>query len=564
MIRSQITLIERKRTASGFRGLYNHRAVEHFQEPFTPAETAVLARFFTNVDRPVFGLINLPEVVKGALFARYSRSSKSVRRLFLDEFVANPETGIETIAARLDGDDPLVNLKRAEQLYDRVFFEFGDDSVAQLGGVHLAVEQASNVLTKVLEWGRLASYLEQSTRYIYFDAKLGDRFRYQVPPEIVGSRIAVEYTTYMDSLFDTYSDVVATMTEHFAERFPQQEGDSNFVWKSTIRAKACDTARGLLPASTLSNVGIYGSGQAYEMALLRMQAHPLAEVREYGVMMLEELRKMIPSFLRRVDLPDRGVLASSYQAAITQEMRDIATGLATEPEPRNSVTLTDWDPDAETKLVAAALYSASDLPDGQLNAIAGRLPGEERARIIAAYVGDRNNRRQKPGRGMERTSYRFDILCDYGAFRDLQRHRMLTVEWQPLSARLGYDTPTDLGEVEPSLVGRWQETMERAGVFYEKVREALGIDVAQYVVPFAFNVRFVMQMNAREAVHLIELRTQPAGHRGYRRVCQEMHRQIAEVAGHRLIADAMRFVDYSDADLERLESERKAEKKRST
>jgi thymidylate synthase ThyX len=542
--------------------LYNHWTVEHFRESFTAAETDVLLRFFTNVDRPVFGLINLPEVVKGALFARYSRSSKSVRRLFLDEFLANPETGIETIAGQLEGDDPLVNLRNAEQLYDRVFFEFGDDSVAQLGGVHLAVEQASNVLTKVLEWGRLAAYLEQSTRYIYYDGKLGDRYRYQIPPEIAGSPLAAEYTDYMDWLFDTYSKVVATMTEFFAERFPRQEGDSNFVWKSTIRAKACDTARGLLPASTLSNVGIYGTGQAYEMSLIRMQAHPLAEVRAYGVMMLDELRKMIPSFLTRVDLPDRGVLASDYQARIAREMREIAAGLSAEPEPRSLLTLTDWDPQAETKLVAAALYSAGDLPDDQLRAIAARMSGEERARIIAAYVGERSNRRHKPGRGMERSSYRFDILCDYGAFRDLQRHRMLTLEWQPLSARLGYDTPTELAQVKPPLGGLWNEAMERSSVFYEKVRDGLGLDVAQYVVPFAFNVRFIMQMNAREAFHLIELRSQPAGHRGYRAVAQEMHRQIREVAGHHLIADAMEFVDYRDPDLERLESERRAEERR--
>ena len=538
--------------------------MEHFRESFTPAEIAVLSRFFTNVDRPVFGLVNLPEVVKGALFARYSRSSKSVRRLFLDEFMANPETGIETIASQLAEDDPLVNLRRAEQLYDRVFFEYGDDSVAQLGGVHLAVEQASNVLTKVLEWGRLAAYLEQSTRYIYYDSKLGDRYRYQTPPEIADSPLAGEYVEYMDWLFDRYSNVVAIMTDYFAERFPQQDGDSNFVWKSTIRAKACDTARGLLPASTLSNVGIFGTGQAYEMALLRMQAHPLGEVRSYGQMMLEELRKMIPSFLKRVDLPDRGVLTSDYQSAVAATMRDLAIGLDAEPEPRDLVTLTDWDPDAETKLVAAALYAASDLPDGQLAAIAQRMSSEEKAKIIAAYVGDRSNRRHKPGRGMERSYYRFDILCDYGGFRDLQRHRLLTLEWQSLSTRLGYDVPAELTEVTPSLLGKWNEAMERAGTFYEKVRGSLGIDVAPYVVPFAFNVRFVMQMNAREAFHLIELRTQPSGHRSYRQVCQDMHRQIREVAGHHLIANAMRFVDYSDPDLERLESERRAEERRST
>ncbi len=243
-------------------------------------------------------------------------------------------------------------------------------------------------------------------------------------------------------------------------------------------------------------------------------------------------------------------------------MREIAASLQEAPEERTTVTLTEFDPEAETKLVAAALYAVSDLPDDQLASIAARLSSEERARIIAAYVGERGNRRHKPGRGLERTSYRFDILCDYGAFRDLQRHRMLTLEWQPLSARLGYDTPAELAQVEPSLAKTWQTAMERAADFYEKIRPEFGIDVAQYVVPFAFNVRFVMQMNAREAFHLIELRTQPAGHRGYRIVCQEMHRQIREVAGHHQIADAMGFVDYSDTDLERLESERRAEGRR--
>lgn len=536
------------------------RVVDYYREPFTAAETAVLSRFFTNTDEPVYALINLPEVVKGALFARYSRSPKSVRRLFLDEFVADPDTGIETIATHLEGDDPLVNLKRAEELYDRVFFEYGDDSVAQLGGVHLAAEQASNLLTKVLEWGRLAAYLEQSTRYIFYDVRLGDRYRYLVPPEIESSPVARAYVGYMEWLFDTYSELVAAMKLHFEQRFPKQEGDSNFVWQSTIRAKACDTVRGLLPAATLSNVGIYATGQAYEMAMVRMQAHPLQEVRDYGEMMLRELRKVIPSFVRRVDLPDRGRQWSAYLAEVAAAMGGLGAELDAVPETRSLVTLVDWDPDAETKLVAAALYPVTELPDDQLLTIAAAMSPEERARVIAAYVGDRTNRRHKPGRAMERSYYRFDVLCDYGAFRDLQRHRMLTLEWQRLSTRHGHDTPPELAEV--GLAGRWEAAMTRAGEFYEQIAAGLGGDVAQYVVPFAFNIRFVMEMNARQAFHLIELRSQPAGHPGYRRVCHEMHRAIREVAGHHLIADAMRYVDYTGVELERLEGERRAEHKR--
>ncbi|MFV1962294.1 MAG: FAD-dependent thymidylate synthase, partial [Acidimicrobiia bacterium] len=192
----------------------------YYSESFTEDETAVLSRFFTNTDRPVFGLVNLPEVVKGALFARYSRSSKSLRRLFLDEFVSDPETGIDALAISLD-DDPRVATKKAEQLYTRIFFDYGDDSVAQLGGAHLACEQASNLLTKVLEWGRLAAYLEQSTRYIKYDVKLGDRYRYLVPDEIAASPFGDRYLAHMERVFDTYSQMVAQMTSVFEEQHPR-------------------------------------------------------------------------------------------------------------------------------------------------------------------------------------------------------------------------------------------------------------------------------------------------------------------------------------------------------
>jgi thymidylate synthase ThyX len=532
--------------------------VDYYREPFTPAEETILRRFFTNTDRPVFALVNLPEVVKGALFARYSRSSKSVRRLFLDEFVADPETGIEAIAGRLS-EGGLVDLAKAERLYERVFFDYGDDSVAQLGGTHLACEQASNVLTKVLEWGRIASYLEQSTRYIEYDVRLGDRYRYLVPPEIEASSLAGEYRRFMEDLFGTYAGLVAAMKGFYEQRFPRQPSDSPGVWKSTIRAKACDAARGLLPASTLSNVGIYASGQAYEMALVRMQAHPLSEVRAYGAMMLEELRKVIPSFLTRVDRPDRGGRWSEYLASVRGRLEELAAGLPA-PDPAPAVTLTDWDPEAETKLAAAALYAVSELPDAQLLELARRLTPEERRRVIDGLVGERENRRHKPGRAMERTAYRFDVVCDFGAFRDLQRHRMMTIEWQRLTARLGHDTPDDV--VEAGHGPAWRSAMERAGELSEAIRAALGADVAQYAVPFAANIRFVVEMNARQAFHLLELRTQPAGHPAYRRVCAEMHRQIAEVAGHRAIAGAMRYVDHSDVELERLDAERRAEARR--
>ncbi len=272
----------------------------YVSEEFTPAEGDVLRRYFTNLDGPVFALVNLPEVVKGALFARYSRSPKSLRRLFLDEFVG--ELDIEGDASV----DATIGLQRAEELYDRVFFEYGDDSVAQLGGVHLACEQASNLLTKVLEWGRLMSYLEQSTRYIAYDGRVGGRYRYYRDPAVLGSSLGLRYVGDLDRVFDTYAEMAGVMVDWFRNRFPKEPGTSDFVHRQAVKAKALDSVRGLLPAASLSNVGIYGSGQGYEALLLRMRAHPLPEARSYADLMLTELRKVIPSFLKRVDATDRG------------------------------------------------------------------------------------------------------------------------------------------------------------------------------------------------------------------------------------------------------------------
>src|SRR6266567_4773389 len=287
-------------------------------EEFTREEQAALAPYFTNLDGPVFALVNLPEVVKGALFARYSRTPKSLRRLFLDEFVGELDTtGDVTI-------DATVGLKRAEDLYNRVFFEYGDDSVAQLGGVHLACEQSSNLLTKILEWGRLMAYLEQSTRYIEYDKKLDGRFRYYRDTAVLASREhAWRYIADMDAQFTTYTEMLPRITDWARERYPKEPGDSDFVYKQTIKAKACDAIRGVLPAATLSNVGIYGTGQGYEALLLRMRSHPLPEARSYAAMMLEELRKVIPSFLTRVDREDRGIAWSAYLAETRHSSREL-------------------------------------------------------------------------------------------------------------------------------------------------------------------------------------------------------------------------------------------------
>ena len=525
-------------------------------ERFTPDEETILRRYVTNLDLPVFALVNLPEVVKGALFARYSRSAKSLRRLFLDEFVGDLDiSGDATI-------DATVGLRRAEELYDRVFLEYGDDSVAQLGGVHLACEQASNLLTKVLEWGRLMSYLEQSTRYIAYDSRLANgRYRYFRDPAVLESHLGARYVGDLDRMFDTYGELLPLMQAWFAERYPKEPADSDFVYRQSIKAKAFDALRGLLPAAATSNVGIYGTGQAYEALLLRMRAHPLPEARSYAELMLTELRKVIPSFLKRVDLPDRGGAWSAYLEKNHSVMNDVADALFAneEPEPRPMVTLVDFDPDAEDKLVAAMLYPHTSLPEDQVMRRVKQLSAEEKRAVMLAYAGERTNRRHRPARGLERTMYRFDVLSDYGAFRDLQRHRMLTIEWQDLGSRHGYVLPEAVGEA--GLAGRFDESMARSAELHDALAPVFPAQ-AGYAVALAYRVRYMMQLNAREAMHMLELRTSPQGHPEYRRVCQEMHRLIAEQAGHRVVADLMRFVDHGTYDLERLESERRAEARR--
>jgi thymidylate synthase ThyX len=524
-------------------------------EEFSDDEKRLLRPYFTNLDEPVFALTNLPEVVKGALFARYSRSDKSLRRLFLDEFVADLDlTGDLTV-------DATVGLKRAEQLYERVFLEYGDDSVAQLGGVHLACEQASNLLTKILEWGRLMAYLEQSTRYIPYDSRLSGRYRYWRDPEVCESRLGARYVADMDKLFDTYRAMLPTIADWARERYPKQPSDSDFVYKQTIRAKACDAVRGVLPAATLSNVGIYGTGQGYEALLLRMRAHPLPEARSYADKMLEELRKVIPSFLVRVDRPERGGAWVNYLTRTREDTAAVVEEMfaGEETKPANEVTLIDFDPDGELKVLAAMCYPHTNLPEQQVIDRVARMSQAERVALMRAYVGDRTNRRHKPGRAFERTAYRFDVLGDYGAFRDLQRHRMLTIEWQPLSPRHGYDVPEPV--TEAGLVDSFDGAMARSAALYDALLPTFP-QQASYAVSLAFRVRYSMQMNAREAMHLCELRSSPQGHVSYRRVAQEMHRLIAEQAGHHAIAEAMSYVDHATYELERLGAERAAEERR--
>jgi thymidylate synthase ThyX len=518
-------------------------------EAFTEEERALLAPHFTNLDRPVFALTNLPETVKGALFARYSRWAGTLRRLYLDEFAAEMP-GAERPFDGAEGE-------RAAGLYERIFVGFGDDSIAQVGGAHLGCEWVSNILTKVLQRGRLAAYLEQSTRYIAYDQPVepGGAYRYYAD-----SDLGPEYGATMDSLFRDYSSGLEQVLAWAEDRWPRGD-EPERAWRSSIRAKALDLMRGLLPASTLSHVGIFASGQAYEQLLLRLFASPLPEARAFGEMILAELQQVIPSFVARVERPDRGGEWIAYlsERRETTERAVARLGLdRREPADVPSVELVHVD-GSEAGLLAASLYESSGASDAEIRGRVEALDPIERAELIGELVGERANRRHRPGRGWEAIRYRFEIVSDYGGFRDLQRHRMLTCQWQRLGPDLGAGVPE---EVEDAGAGdAYRHGLEASRAEFDRLEAAGLAEAAPYALCLGYRIRYVLDLNAREAMHLCELRSGREGHPTYRAVAQAMHERIAGV--HPAVAAAMTHVDSStEPRLERILSEIRAHRKR--
>jgi thymidylate synthase ThyX len=525
-------------------------AVRYPVEDFTAEERALLAPHFTNLDRPVFALVNLPETVKGALFARYSRYSGTVRRLYLDEFAADASAG----GRPFDDDEGA----RAARLYESVFLGYGDDSIAQLGGAHVACEWVSNVLTKALQRGRIASYLEQSTRYIPYDREMpGGGYRYYGDAEL-----GPEFAAAMDEVFAIYSRSLEQVEAWAADRWPRGDGEPEGAWQRSIRAKALDLLRGLLPAATLSHVGIYASGQAYEQLVLRLMASPLPEAREYGGMVLRELQQVIPSFVSRVERPDRGGAWVSYLQARREKTERWVSRLGLDRrgsgEDTPSVELVHVD-GSEEDLLAACLFEAANVPETEVLARIDVLDRAERAELLGAMAGERSNRRHRPGRGFEALRYRFEIVSDYGAFRDLQRHRMLTCQWQRLGPDLGAGVPDEV--VEAGAGGEFERALEISRAEYERLHEAGLREQAPYALSLAYRIRYTLDLNAREAMHLIELRSGREGHPTYRAVAQAMHERIA--AMHPGVAAAMSHVDTSqEARLERIMSEIRTHRKK--
>jgi thymidylate synthase ThyX len=527
--------------------------VDYPVETFTPEERARLAPHVTNLDRPVFALVGLPETVKGALFARYSRYQGTLRRLFLDEFADSLPAG--TPAAAGDGAEGA----RAAQLYERIFLGYGDDSVAQLGGAHVAAEWVSNVLTKVLQRPRLAAYLEQSTRYIAYDAQMpGGGHRYYRDPSL-----GPGYAAAMDELFAIYSGSLPRVAAWVDEAFPPPDGEPTAAHRRAVQAKSLDLLRGLLPAASLSHMGIYASGQTYEQLILHLLAHPLPEAREYGRMILDAIQAVMPSFVARVERPDRGgrwidYLHERERAAERWVARLGLDRRTASADAGPSVRLLHVDGDEEL-LLAALLFEAAGVDEETARLRLAALASAERAELLADLVGARENRRHRPGRGFEALRYRFEIVADYGAFRDLQRHRLLTVQWQQLTPDLGADVPEEV--VAAGCGDDYRRALEVSRGAWQELADAGRVREASYALCLGYRIRFVLDLNAREAMQLIELRSGREGHPSYRAVAHEMHRQIGLV--HPAVAAAMTHVDgEAEPRLERILSEMRTERRR--
>lgn len=495
-----------------------------------------LEKYLTNVNGDVYAFTGtLDPVTVAAAMARLSRRGDDMRVTLLDEFIDK--------------------VGKDEQLLHRVITAYGDDSVQQLVGIHVVVENASNLLTKKLEWGRLASYLEQSTRYIYFDQK-DSRGKYKYfTPENLDAETKQHYNSKIDRVFDIYSELVHALTDYIQKESSVSKEEQDGAWRAATRAQACDAARPILPVATKSTVGIFASGQAIESLIMHLMSDVSVEARSIGQQILDESRKVIPAFLERADKPDRGGAAIAYRAETKESIEKLtsanlpAHSVAFEP-----ATLIEANMRNELDLVPFMLYEASSLSLEELQREVSQWPVERKIEAFERYMGERLNRRHKPGRALEHLHYTWDIVCDYGIFRDLQRHRMVDgIEWQALTPRYGYDIPALVEEA--GLSELFEKAFDTSVGLYNFLQKQGYVDEAQYATLLGQRMRWKVTYNARQAFHLHELRTTPQGHPGYRKLINMMHERIGEV--HPMLTKAMRFVNSDeDPELTRLAAER--------
>src|ERR687886_355078 len=539
---------------------------EHFHDDFSDQDRSILRSHFSNTDRAVFAIITPRQVDRGALMSRYSRSDKTMRRIFLDEFMKDP--------------------KRGEEFYKRILLEYGDDSVAELGEAQIGIEWISNIAAKKIEDHRIGlSYLEKSSRYVAFDQKIDGDYKYHREERIMASPYADQYLQACDHAFDLYSNNIQLMQKFISEKEPIDQFsffDSNLkrettygdlksdkdiesakrIYKSVIKAKSLDILRGLLPASTLTNLGITGNGRAFEYLLSTLYASSLRETKKLADQMYHELNLIIPAFVGRANDKHGKALQSYFENTRTAIYNIAQNHIKNIKQQENlqyvKLLYFENNFEAEVKVVSAILYEHAQ---GQsLEAITQytrSMTPQERHKIIQEYTKFRTNRRHRPGRAFEMIEYTFELFTNFGMFRDMHRHRILTLERQLLSTRHGYDIPPEI--ISLGIVKDFKDCMYKCKEVYDMISKKYPIE-AQYVVNFAYKYPFFIKLNLREACHMIELRTIPQGHPDYRKVCQRMYKQIRRA--HPILAKGIKFVDLRTYELERFYAEKNVEKKR--
>lgn len=537
------------------------------QEAFSDSQRKILEQFVTSTESNVFCLRNLPEVIKGALFSRYSRSTLGLRSLLLKEFICNEEESAFQKIVRGRGvndedeeEDQLLAIKRAQSFYDRILDGYGDDSIGELGGAHLAIENVSMIATKVIQDCRIGgSPLEKSTRYVYFDQKIDGEYQFYREPVLMCSAYRDQYVEMCNRLFETYSALVPPTTAMVEAQTPQNPDVSKAAYKASVRAKVLDLLRGLLPASTLTNMGVYGNGRFFETMIHKLRCSRLQELQDIGAGSFEELTKVIPSFVRRSEASHRHHKAfAEYLSAMDEERCAITRQHAHFPERHEEpgVRLVEHSPYGVRDVASAMLYEYCDKGLPELKSHCAGLSQEELARILDAGCSYRNNRRHKSPRALEHATFTFEIMADYGIYRDLQRHRIQTQERQLLTCHYGYTMPHELKGTE--MEGPYCQAMEAAKEVYDLIAPELP-EEAQYVVPMGYYIRWYFHINLRALQWLCELRSAPAGHPNYRYVAQTMAREVCRVQPE--FERFLRFVDYDGHELGRLSQEqRKVEK----
>jgi len=531
---------------------------------FSIKEKKILSDHFSNTDENVFAIITPRQVDRGALMSRYSRTNKSMRRIFLDEF--------------------LKNKNRGEEFYNRVLLEYGDDSVAELGEAQIAIEGLSNIAVKKIEDRRIGlSYLEKSSRYVAWNKKEKGKYKFYRDSEIIKSRFSDMYEQTCNFSFDIYSKNIEPMINYVREKYTiekysfkdstdgkeklfsklKNEEDvksANMIYKGSTKAKALDILRGLLPASTLTNVGITGNGRAFEYLLTVLGSSELKEERDLALKIKKELDSTIKSFVRRAD-DKYGKAFQKYLRDIKNKSKSITTK-EIKPEPTTGVITNLVDHESEKtamdKIITSIIYEQS--PSTSYQNILQQVKNfskEKKIKIINEFTKLRTNRRHKPSRAFENVYYTFDLCNNFGMFRDFHRHRALTLERQLLTTDHGYNISNEIKIL--GIEKDFKDCMSKTKETFEKIRKKYP-EQGQYVVNFAYNYPYFMKFNLREACHLIELRTVPQGHVDYRRVAQQMFKQINKV--HPNLSKIMKFVDLKEYDLERFESEKRTEEKR--